>query len=116
MRQSVFLATVFALALTGSAHAAPAAAPAGSGPSAGTQPAAQPAKPRYTTTDTEIGILLDDPAAKAILEKVIPGMTTNDQIDMARSMTLKSIQTYAPDQITDERLAQLDEQFAKLAK
>lgn len=72
------------------------------------------AKAKYTTNDTEIGTLLDDPAAKAILEKIVPGMTTNDQIDMARAMTLKAIQQYAADQLTDAKLAQIDAEFAKL--
>lgn len=68
----------------------------------------------YSTSTTEIGTLLDDPAAKALIEKNIPGMTTNDQIDMARAMTLKDIQQYSPDQVTDKVLAALDADFAKL--
>lgn len=78
-------------------------------------PAAAPASPaHYTTADTEIGALLDDPAAKAIVEKNIPGMMTNDQIDMARGMTLKAVQQYSPDEVTDARLAAIDAEFAKL--
>ncbi len=68
----------------------------------------------YTTADTDIGTLLDDPAAKAILDKHMPGFTANDQIDMARSMTLKGIQQYAADKITDQALADIDADFAKL--
>lgn len=68
----------------------------------------------YTTATTEIGTLLDDPAAKAILEKYIPGMTTNDQVEMARAMTLKDIQQYSPDAVTDKALAQIDAELAKL--
>ena len=70
----------------------------------------------YSTSTTEIGALLDDPAAKAVLEKHVPGMTTNDQVDMARSMTLKDIQQYSPDQITDKVLAKIDADLAKLKK
>ena len=69
---------------------------------------------KYTTTDTEIGTLLDDPAAKAIVEKHIPGMTTNPQLDMARSMTLRAIQPYASTDVTEERLAAIDADLAKL--
>lgn len=80
-----------------------------------TEPAtAQAAKAKYSTADTDIGTLLDDPLAKAIIEKYIPGMTTNDQIEMARSMTLKAIQNYAPEDVTDARLTQIDAEFAKL--
>jgi hypothetical protein len=68
----------------------------------------------YTTADTDIGTLLDDPAAKAVLEKILPGFATNPQIDMARSMTMKSIQQYAADTLTDEKLAAVDAELAKL--
>jgi len=68
----------------------------------------------YSTSTTEIGTLLDDPAAKAVIEKHVPGMTTNDQIDMARAMTLKDIQQYSPDAVTDKVLAAIDADFAKL--
>ena len=68
----------------------------------------------YSTATTEIGTLLDDPAAKAILEKYIPGMTTNDQVEMARAMTLKDIQQYSPDAVTDKALAEIDAELAKL--
>lgn len=68
----------------------------------------------YTTSDTEIGTLLDDPAAKAVLDKNFPGLSSGEQIDMARGMTLKTIQQYAPDMITDARLAATDAEFAKL--
>ncbi|BBF69671.1 hypothetical protein [Sphingomonas bisphenolicum] len=73
-----------------------------------------PAKPKYTSTDTDLGTLLDDPVAKAIVEKHIPGLTTNDQVDMARGMTLKAIQQYSPDEVTDARLAAIDAELAKL--
>ncbi|GLV20609.1 MULTISPECIES: hypothetical protein [Sphingomonadales] len=72
------------------------------------------AQAAYSSSTTEIGALLDDPAAKAVLEKHVPGMTTNDQVDMARSMTLKDIQQYSPDQITDKVLADVDADLAKL--
>lgn len=68
----------------------------------------------YTTADTTIGTLLDDPAAKAVLVKHLPGFADNPQIDMARSMTLKQIQAFAADQITDAKLAEIDADLAKL--
>ena len=74
------------------------------------------AQAAYSSNTTEIGALLDDPAAKAVLEKHVPGMTTNDQVDMARAMTLKDIQQYSPDQITDKVLAEIDADLAKLKK
>ncbi len=77
-------------------------------------PAAAPAKAKYNTTDTDLGTMLDDPAAKAIIEKHIPGMTTDEQIEMARGMTLKAVQQFSPDDVTDARLAAIDADLAAL--
>ncbi len=98
------------------------AAPGVAGAQTAPAPAATPAAPaassatagHYSTSTTEIGVLLDDPAARALLDKHVPGMTTNEQVDMARSMTMKDIQQYSPDTITDKVLAALDADFAKL--
>ena len=83
-----------------------------------TAPAATPAAPAtasgYSVEDTDIGTLLDDPAAKAVLDKHIPGFSTKDQIDMARSMTLKGIQQYAPDMITDKLLSDIQVDLSRL--
>lgn len=93
------------------ATAALSAAPALAidGPAAATAPAA-----KMTTADTTIGDLLDNPAAKAVLMKHIPAMVSNAQIEMARSMTLKQIQAYAGDQMTDEVLAKIDADLAAI--
>lgn len=58
--------------------------------------------------------MLDDPAAKALLDKHMPGFSANEQIDMARSMTLKMVQQYAPDTLTDKALADLQADLAAL--
>jgi len=94
---------------------------AATAPAAVSTPATATAKPaattaKYSTADTEIGMLLDDPAAKAIVEKNIPGFTTNDQVDMARGMTLKAVQQYAPKDVTDARLEAIDTAFAALPR
>lgn len=78
------------------------------------QTPAPAAAAHYTTADTDIGTLLDDPAARAIVDKYIPGFSSGDQINMARAMTLKSIQQYAPDKFTDQVLASIDADLAKL--
>jgi para-nitrobenzyl esterase len=69
-----------------------------------------------TTADTPIGDLLDNPASKAVLEKNLPELVKSDQIDMARGMTLRAIQAYAPDDITDAKLAAVDADLAALKK
>lgn len=107
----IILTAAFALAVPGAAGAQTAPAPAA--PQAA--PAASTASTgHYSTSTTEIGVLLDDPAARALLDKHVPGMTSNEQVDMARSMTMKDIQQYSPDVITDKVLAALDADFAKL--
>lgn len=68
----------------------------------------------YTTEDTEIGALLADTAAKAVVEKQFPGLTTSDSIQMASSMTLRQLQQFKPDIFTDEALNKTDEELAKL--
>lgn len=69
-----------------------------------------------TTAETDIGTLLDNPASKAVLEKYLAPLVTNPQIDMARSMTLKQIQGFAADQVTDEVLAKIDADLAKIGQ
>ncbi len=109
MRQLIvtagFLAALVPAAASAQATAAPAPAPAA---------AASTASAGYTVADTDIGTLLDDPAARAVLDKHMPGFSTRDQIDMARSMTLKSVQQYSPDTMTDKVLSDIDADLAKL--
>jgi hypothetical protein len=68
----------------------------------------------YSCAETDIGTILDDPAARAVVDKHIPGFSSQDQIEMARPMTLKSIQQYAPEKYTDKVLTEIDADFAKL--
>jgi len=89
-------------------------APAAVAQTAATQVATPAAKAKFSTAETELGAILADPAAKAIVEKHIPGLTTNEQVEMARGMTLKMVQQYAAAEVTDERLAAIDAEFAKL--
>ncbi len=80
-------------------------------------PAAAPAaKPAFSVADSTIGDLLDNAATKAVLEKHMAPMVGNPQIDMARSMTLKQIQGFAPGMVTDELLAKVDADLAKITK
>lgn len=112
---SAVLALASALASaqqTPPANPAPAAAPAETTPADTKAPTTAA---HYTTADTEIGTLLDDPAAKTVLDKYIPELTASDQINMARGMTLRAIQPYSPDTITDEKLAAIDSDLARLA-
>lgn len=77
-------------------------------------PAQTTAASTFTVEGSTIGDLLDDPAAKAVLAKHIPAMIANDQIEMARSMTLKQIQGFAGDMLSDEVLAKVDADLKQL--
>jgi hypothetical protein len=68
----------------------------------------------YSVENTDIGTLLDDPAAKTVIDKHMPGFSTRNGIDMARSMTLKSVQQYAGDTMSDKVLADIQADFNKL--
>ena len=80
--------------------------------SAASAPSAD-ARAHLSTASTTIGDLLDDPAARAVLALHLPDIAENPQIDMARGMTLKDIQAYAPS-VTDEKLAAIDADLAAL--
>ncbi len=77
-------------------------------------PIANPAQAHFSVESTPIGEILDFPAAKAILDKHIPGLSANPQIDMARSMTLRQANGYAPDQVPEEALKKIEADFAAL--
>lgn len=68
----------------------------------------------YTTSATSIGTLLKDPAAAAIIEKQIPGFTTDSRIGMASGMTLRQVQRFRPNIVTDEKLSAMDQEFSKI--
>jgi para-nitrobenzyl esterase len=101
MIRTVMLTTMLAIAAPVMATDAPA-------------PVAAATAVKFSTADTDIGTLLDNPVTKAILEKTMPGFTTNPQIDMARSMTLKQVQSFVPDQISDAKLTAIDAELSKL--
>jgi len=90
-----------------------AAAPLAAAPAFAADAPAAPA-PALSVDGTSIGDLLDNPQAKAVLEKHVPDLVSNPQFDMARGMTLKQIQAYSGDALTDEKLAAINADLAKL--
>ena len=76
--------------------------------------AADAPAPVYSSATSSIGDLLDNPETKAVLDKDMPGFSSNPQIDMTRTMTLKQLQGFAPDQVKDEVLAKIDADLAKV--
>jgi para-nitrobenzyl esterase len=78
--------------------------------------AAARAVDRYNSLITPLGVLLDDPAARAILQRRIPDVVNNDQVNMARGQTLAALQMYLPQQLSDAVLAGIDGELAALPK
>jgi para-nitrobenzyl esterase len=77
-------------------------------------PAAQVTKPAYSVSETPIGTLLDNPDAKAVLDKHLPGLSSNPQIDGARAMTLSAVAPFSPDTMTEKVLADIQADLDKL--
>lgn len=99
--------TLVAMALTALAGAA---LPLASAPALAQ--AAQPA--HYSVNDTPCGKLIDDPAAAAILQKLIPTVWSNSMFQSAgRDLTLKAIQQFEA-VLTDQKLAEIQAEFDKI--
>ena len=78
--------------------------------------AAARASGHYNSLITPLGTMLDDPAAKAVLERHIAAVIHSDQINMARGVTLEALQSYMPQLLTDAMLQQIDSELAALPK
>ncbi|MFN8493489.1 MAG: hypothetical protein U0350_38170 [Caldilineaceae bacterium] len=59
--------------------------------------------------------LLANPAARAILEKHVPGASTHPQLDQALSMTLGEVAMYPESGLNREKLQAILADLAKLA-
>lgn len=67
-----------------------------------------------TTESTTLGELLDNPASKAVLEKHAPMLTQGGQIDQARGIPLKTLQSYMGDALSDDVLKAIDAELAEI--
>ena len=76
---------------------------------------AQAAPPaHYSVLETKVGKLIDDPAAAAILQKLIPTVWANEMFQSAgRELTLKAIQQ-CETVLTDAKLAEIQAEFDKV--
>jgi alpha-L-rhamnosidase len=63
-------------------------------------------------TNSPIEALLATPGARAVLDKRVPGFTTNPQVQQALKMSLRQVAPYAADTFTDSLLKTLDEELA----
>jgi para-nitrobenzyl esterase len=76
--------------------------------------AAAKASGHYNSLTTPIGELLDDAAARAVLQKHIPAVIGNSQIQMARGVTLEALQAFAPQQLTPAAVQAIDAELSTL--
>ena len=74
---------------------------------------AQTASGAPLTVNSSIGELLDNEAARAILEREVPVIAKSPQIAAGRDFSLKTIAQYAPTVLTDEKLAAIDTALAQ---
>jgi hypothetical protein len=74
-------------------------------------PAAPAAAAKYTA-DTPLETIVADPAGKAVLDTVMPGLTTHAMFDQFKSMSLKQLAPMSGGKITDEGLAKATEALA----
>ncbi len=57
--------------------------------------------------DTPIEQLVADPAAKAVLESALPGISSHPSFDSFKAMTLTQVQPYSGGLVTDEVIAKV---------
>lgn len=70
--------------------------------------------PANSTSTVTIGEFMDNPKLKPILDKYLPGFSDNEQVGMARGLTLRAIQAYSPDTLTNDSLGKIDAEVSKL--
>lgn len=76
--------------------------------------AEEAAAAHYSVTETKNGVLIDDPAAAAILKELIPSIWENQMFQsLGRDITLKEVQQYEP-ALTEEKLAEIQAALDKL--
>ena len=108
MKTSTFavLATFAALTAAPALAQAPAPAPA--------PPAAAPAAGALSVETTPIETLVANPAAKAVLDKDLPGLTTHEAYDQFKGMTLSQVAPMSQGAITDAALKTVQADLDKL--
>ena len=71
-------------------------------------PAAAPAAASAFSADTPLETVVANPAAKAVLDKDLPSISSHPAFDQFKSMSLRQLQPYAQGKITDEVIAKVD--------
>lgn len=105
MKYVAALAAMTILTTAAQAQTAPAPAPA-------TTPA--PATGAKFSLDTPLGDLAANPAAKAVLDKDLPGLTTLDSFESFKSASLNQVAPFSNGKLTPELLAKVATDLAAI--
>lgn len=108
-----FVATFAALtmfATTAQAQTAPTPAPA----PAPTTAAPAPATGAKFTLDTPLAELVANPAAKAVIDKDLPGLTTLDSFESFKGASLNQVAPFSDGKLTPEMLAKVATDLAAI--
>ena len=82
---------------------------------AGLQGPASPAAPDgKLSLDTPVEAIVARPEGKAVLEANLPGVTTHEQYEMFKTMSLKQLAGMAPDKLTPEVLGKIEAGLAAI--
>jgi hypothetical protein len=73
------------------------------------------AKPRFSI-NTPIEKLVADPAAKALLDAQVPGLTTHPQFEEFKMMSLDALQALFAGAVPPEQVKALDKQLRELSE
>lgn len=65
------------------------------------------------TVDSTVGELLDNPASRAVLERIVPVIAKSPQIAAARDLPLRALAKYAPSILTDDALTAIGQALAE---
>lgn len=106
---------LFAVAALLTLTAAPALAQtAPTAPAAPTPPASTMPGAAKLSIDSPIEALVADPAAKAVLEGVIPGLPAHPAYDQFKAMSLTQVQPYSGGAVTDEMIKKITDGLAAI--
>ncbi len=64
--------------------------------------------------ESKIGDIIANPAGKAVMEKHLPGFSSQPQMAMAKGMSLKMVAPMSGGKITPAMLKAIDEELKKL--
>ena len=78
--------------------------------------AAAPAAAALSVESTPIETIAANPAAKAVLDKDLPGLTTHEAYDQFKAMTLSQVAPMSQGAITPEALKTVQADLDKLGK